>query len=446
MSERGIKVDVEGMLNCADEDKIKQGIMIENLHKIVGYEINPNSPKQLAEYFYTEMGIKAYKKRNQKGEYNITTDVDAMKRISRRGFPAAQVLLDIRGLGKRISTYLDIRKVDKDGRYRSSYKPVGAETGRLSSGETIFGTGGNQQNWPHDLLRFFVFDEGYLGYSIDLSQIENRIVAYVGGVLTQIKVFESGGDMHKMTASVILDKPYAEVSAEEGSSPIGDGKKSERDWGKKGNHAINYDTGYKTFALKNEIPEAQAKYILAKIHRGYPEIRNSYQAKIINMLKANRTVTNPYGRNRLFLGPIHPSYPTVSKSSCMATYREAFAHFPQSTCADKINDQGLNYIYYNQNLFGCVELLSQVHDSVVFQIPLSEPWQKHAEIVNLIKDSLETPIQYKGLRIDTPADVAIGLNMCKKDMLEIKSKDVSSDNSKLADQIKGTYNRLKGKK
>jgi len=65
----------------------------------------------------------------------------------------------------------DIGKVDKDGRYRSSYKPVGAETGRLSSGKTIFGTGGNQQNWPHDLLRFFLFDEGYLGYSIDLSQI-----------------------------------------------------------------------------------------------------------------------------------------------------------------------------------------------------------------------------------------------------------------------------------
>jgi DNA polymerase I len=110
-------------------------------------------------------------------------------------------MLDIRSLSKRISTYLNIGKVDIDGRYRSSYKPVGAETGRLSSGETIFGTGGNQQNWPHDLLRFFFFDEGYIGYSIDLSQIENRIVAYVGGVLSQIEAFEQGIDLHRLTAS-----------------------------------------------------------------------------------------------------------------------------------------------------------------------------------------------------------------------------------------------------
>jgi len=189
MSERGIRVDVQGMMEYKESQQEKLDQLAEDLNREVGYEINYNSPPQMIQYFYTECGIKPYFNRKT---HKMTSDVDALKRIfrqNRKGSQAARLMLDIRSLSKRISTYLNIGKVDKDGRYRSSYKPVGAETGRLSSGETIFGTGGNQQNWPHDLLRFFLFDEGYIGYSLDLSQIENRIVAYVGGIISQIKAF-----------------------------------------------------------------------------------------------------------------------------------------------------------------------------------------------------------------------------------------------------------------
>jgi len=63
--------------------------------------------------------------------------------------------------------------------------------------------------------------------------------------------------------------------------------------------------------------------------------------KIIqNMLKSNRTVVNLFGRTRLFLGPIFPSYSTP-KGACEDTYRQAYAHMAQSTCADKINEQGV---------------------------------------------------------------------------------------------------------
>jgi len=446
MAERGIKVDVDGIIKYAKKEQVKLDILIEQLHKEVGYAINHNSPKQLMKYFYNELKIKPYKKRNSKGKYVPTTDVDAMKRLARQGIQAAQIMLDIRGLSKRISTYLNIKKVDKDGRYRSSYKPVGAETGRLSSGETIFGTGGNQQNWPHDLLKFFVFDEGYLGYSIDLSQIENRIVAYVGGVISQIEAFEQGIDLHRMTASVIFGKPYDEILSEDGSSTLGDGRQSERFYGKKGNHATNYDVGYKTFALKNELTERDAKYLIEKIHKGYPQIRGGFHLTIQNMLKKNRTVTNLMGRNRLFLGPIIPSHPGVSRSACLATYREAYAQLPQSTTADKINEQGLEYIYYNQDLFKPVELLAQVHDSVVFQIPLSIPWIEHARMIKLIKDSLETPLYWKGVKIPIPADVTIGLDMCKDNMIEYKSKDIPDDLHTLAVKIELAYKKLRRNK
>ncbi|MCK4814419.1 hypothetical protein KA005_01510, partial [bacterium] len=316
------------------------------------------------------------------------------------------------------------------------------ETGRLSSGETIFGTGGNQQNWPHDLLRFFLFDEGYIGYSFDLSQIENRIVAYVGGVISQIEAFENGLDLHKLTASVILGKPYDEISSVDGSSDLGDGRQSERFWGKKGNHAINYDVGYKTSALKWEMPEADAKYVIETIHRGYPQIRGGYHVVIQNMLRKDRTITNLFGRNRLFLGPVISSFPSVPKSACEATYREGYAQLPQSTTADKINEQGLEYVYYNQDLFRPIELLSQTHDAIGFQIPLSCPWEQHAEMLLLIKKSLEQPLYWHGTEIKTPCDLSIGFNMCKEDMKELKSKDIPNSASFLADKLKGIHDDL----
>jgi len=442
MSERGIRIDVEGMMKYKEQQQAELDKLADELNREVGHEINYNSPEQLKHYFYEELGLRPYVNRKTGKK---TTDIDALKRIYRSGGPgskAARLMLDIRSLSKRISTYLNIGKVDQDGRYRSSYKPVGAETGRISSGETIFGTGGNQQNWPHDLLRFFLADEGYILYSMDLSQIENRIVAYVGGVVSQIEAFEQGIDLHRLTASIIFDKPYDQISSKDGSSSLGDGRQSERYWGKKGNHAINYNVGYKTFALTNEMPEGEAKYVLEKIHKGYPQIRNGYHQVIQNMLKKNRTVVNLMGRRRLFLGPIIPSPPNVPRSACENTYREAYAHLPQSTTADKINEHGVEYVYYNQHLFKPIELLTQIHDAIVFQIPLSIPWEEHARMLLLIKESLEQPLYWHDREIKTPADLSIGFNMCKEEMKELKSKEVPTDIGKLADLLRKIYYEL----
>jgi len=753
MGERGIRIDVSGMMEYEKDQTAILNEKSAELKSIVGRDINPNSPKQLMDYFYKELGNKAYKKKNATGQYNDSIDIDALKRLVRQGgsaSEAARVMLDIRSLSKRISTYLNIGKVDKDGRYRSSYKPAGAKTGRLSSGETIFGLGGNQQNYPHDLLRFFLFDKGYIGYSFDLSQIENRIVAYTGGVLAQIEAFEQGIDLHTLTASIIFRKPYNQISKEDGSSTLGDGRQSERYWGKKckfrhcevltqtgwvgigkayetkckiaqwskegnisfedpsswfvdkysgdsivienqriyqestpdhkmplyydgrfidksvkeypksgkyraplsgtfnegtlhlpdsivmlmvafqadgswqgneirfhlskdrkikriraildlsdiiysenngtflistknkvcglisllmgreklfgswlfeltqeslltfieelhhwdgytdgqsneyfttnlnnavwvqtiahlvdkaanighqdnsknssfgnkmlyrvsirnstmpatsaidrhtkvvidesiycptmpsgyfmcrergiisvtgnSNHGINYDESYKKFALVNEITETEAKQILEEVHRGYPQIRNGYHTMIQDMLKSSRTVTNLFGRTRLFLGPVYESYPNTPRYACTETFRQAYAHFAQSTCADKVNEQGIEYIYYNQNLFKPIELLAQIHDSIVFQIPLTIKWTEQAKMLLLIKQSLETPLIWHEREIPTPVDLAIGLNMNKEIMEELKSKDIPNNIEKLAENLQLIYNKLK---
>jgi ferredoxin len=142
------------------------------------------------------------------------------------------------------------------------------------------------------------------------------------------------------------------------------------------------------------------------------------------------------------MGPIIPNPPSIPLAQCQATYREGYAQLPQSTTADKINKQGVEFIYFNQQWFKDVELLTQVHDSVVFQIPLSIPWKQHAEILLRIKKSLETPMYWRGTEVKVPADLCIGFNMCKDLMFEMKSKEIPNNIETLASKLEEVHNDL----
>lgn len=424
MEERGIRVDVEGMKAEAGRLETEVRKLEEQLNSKAGMELNAKSSKQVMNYFYVIKGHKPYLHKGRP-----TTNDMAMKRLIRKGFKEAKLVQQIRKYYKLMSNYLDIEKVDSDGRLRCSYNPVGTRFSRLSSSANIFGTGMNMQNWPHSMLKFLLADDGYVYYSYDLSQFENRIVAYVGNVVPMIEAFEAGRDVHSLTAGLILGKPPDEISNEDGSSTIGDGTHSERFWGKKSNHGLNYDLGYKNFALNLEIPEREAKWIVEKYHSIYPGVRQNYHAMVRRQLSENRTLTNLLGRKTLFLGEWGDSL-----------FKEAYACIPQGTCGDVINRRGVCYIYYDQDQFKDVELLIQVHDSVGFQIPLSTSWTDHARILLSIKRSLETPLKWKDREFVVPADLTMGLSFAGGK--EFKHKNFPATEEALAKELEKAYERL----
>ena len=373
----GIKVDKTGMFKEQEESLRQVKELSEKFSSITG-GILYSSPKQLAQYFYITKGIPPFIE-----EGRITTNIRALHYMLK--FPKireeVQLLLKLRRIAKRLSTYLDLDKIDEDGRLRCSYNPVGTKFGRMSSSKNIFGTGLNLQNVPANVCEYLVADDDYIIYSIDLSQYENRIVAYVGNITPMIEVFESGRDSHKMTASLLFNKSYDEISDEPGSSKLGDGEHSERDWGKIGNHAFNYGLGYKRAAQYYEISTTESKFLHDKVHQVYPGIENGYWAYIQSCLRKNRQVENLMGRKVLFLGKWTDQL-----------LHEAYCCLPQSTCADVIDERGIQFIYYNTApYFKPVELLTQVHDSIAIQIPLWIDIKDHARVLIDIKNSLETP-------------------------------------------------------
>lgn len=382
MMERGIKVDVQAMK--AEYFKLgeEQKNIEYQLEKICGEGFNPRSQKDLHAYFYGKKHLKPYRKRKADGTMGVSYDETAMKRIIRKGYKEAKMIQEVKHLNKTRSNYLDVAKVDIDGRYRCAFNPVGTMFSRLASKANIFGTGGNMQNWAKPLRRFWHVDDGYVGYAIDLSQAENRIVAYEGKVLPMIEAFETGKDVHTLTAQLIMRQILgAEMAANtdpRSLCPLGDGTHKWRDWGKKANHGFNYDWGYKAFALRNEMPEKDGEAVYNGYHSSYPEIQDRYHANIRKALHATRTVTNLRGRKTLFLSDLNDT-----------TYKAAYSCIPQGTVGDIMNEQAIEYIYFDQYTFHNVELMLQVHDEIIFQIPISIGWEEHARLLTLILRSLE---------------------------------------------------------
>jgi len=272
------------------------------------------------------------------------------------------------------------------------------------------------QNWPHPLLRFLLADEGYILYNVDLEQADSRVVAYIAPEPTMIMAFENNEDIHTISAAGIWNKNIEDITKEEGECPLCNdpeicGHEGERFWGKKAGHSFNYLLGYRQFSYLFEIPERESKLIRMGYLRTYPGLQvywNWLQSELHN----GRVLTDCYGWTRRFVERWGPEL-----------FKQASSFIPRSTVASKINFDGILNIWDDSSL-DKVELLGQVHDSVMFQIPIKVGWDYHVKALKKIKEYIETPIVWKGREFVIPVGVSMGLNL--RDT--IKLKEITRDN------------------
>lgn len=402
MQNKGIRVNTKKMKELSLQAEQTMLALSGKINAEVGYQLNPASSKQCMEYFYDERGQKAYtktvkdKKTGERKQVK-TVDVKALRRLSAKGFEVASLILDYRKLYKLRGTYLEM-KLDDDGRMRCSYNPVGTRYGRISSSKTIWGTGANLLNQPKGMKMLMYPEDGYIFVNIDLSQAENRCVAYMWGVRKMIEAFETGADVHCATASSIFNKPPEEISDEEGSTDIGNGTLSERDIGKRANHAFNYGLSAQAFSINNEIELSAAQNIYAKYHARYPEIHAAHRA-IQEQISRQKIMINAYGRKYYMLRRFGPDL-----------FEAAYAFGPQSTVADKLNRDGFMPVYYDQKNFHDVILINQVYDSVVFEYPIAKI-ASLPHICALICKRLEAPVPNGTHSFVIPPDVSVGMQL-----------------------------------
>lgn len=406
MSVNGIPIDVEGLRAAGVACEANTEELQKELNAMCGAPLNVNSPPAVATYFYIKKKLKPHTKKGA-----ITTDDKALKMIALKGHREASLILDIRHLRKMKGTYFDM-VVDADNRLRCSFNPVGTKQGRISSSSTIFDTGGNLQNQPKEMQALMHADPGQIVISMDLAQAENRVVAYEAGELRMIEAFENGIDIHTQTAALIYKVAIEDVT------------KELRAGGKRANHGLNYDLGAKTFALYYQIPQHEADFVVNTYHMVYPGVRRWHGA-IKEQLAHDRTLTNPLGRKRTFLGFWGPEL-----------WKEAYSYIPQSAVADVLNYYGVVFVYQRQDLFPEVTLLNQVHDSLKFQMPLSCGALRIVSVIRTIMENLEVPLTIRGRSFSIPADTKLGLTMDENSALEWKAKKMhTTDDGVLAEEL-----------
>lgn len=437
MQTKGMKVNhflleetKQEVLNKAAEYQLE-------LNKLVGYPLNVNSSKQCAEYFYQKLGFPLIINTKTK---KTTTDDKAMQRLVRGtaknpGNRQAKLVQEIRGLQKLHNTYLDI-SFDEDSRMRGAYNPRGTKFGRLSSSKTIFNTGMNFQNLPPEFKKFLVTDDDYILLEVDKRQAEWVIVAYFSNDVNMIAAIEKGLDVHSYTASLMFSLPIEVVKHDD--KLIGHSTDVEiiqklreedfllqkyltekwprsmslRQCGKKSNHGLNYDEGYFQFALQNEITPKEAKPIIDMYHNDcYPGIRKSYEV-IKRSLQKDRTLTNCFNRKIRFMGEWGPEL-----------WKSAYSCIPQSTVVDSLN-QGMVRIYNDPILTKTwnIDILAQVHDSILFQIPISvvKDEKIFLALLQKIYEYISPTLSYNGNSFKIATDSKIGFNWGEKNSTNIE--------------------------
>ena len=365
--------------------------------------LNPRSYKQLQEFFYSALALPPVYS-FKKGVKRVSTDRDALEKLEEKYLyarPIVNCILSIRDLAKQREVF--DTEIDPDRRHRSSYNIAGTETGRPSSSENAFGTGGNAQNIRPSLRYVFVADAGKKICVIDLEQVEARDVGFFQGCLfgdwTFLDACESG-DLHTNNARLVWPELKWGEDAQANrriAEQIFYRDFSYRDMAKRGGHLSNYYGGAATMARALKIPLAIAQEFHLRYNHGpncaYPGFQRWWNWTATQIQTSHRIVT-PFGRERLFFG--RPGDDT--------TLREAIAFLPQSTTADRMN-LGLWRIW---RYMPEVELLAQTYDSVTFQYDESADEQEIiGRALELIRVELRAP---NGRSYVVPGEAKVGWN------------------------------------
>jgi len=325
----------------------------QEAYLLAGQPFNLNSPKQIQEILFGQLGLPV-KKKTPGGA--PSTDEDVLQQLA-LDYPLPKILLDYRGMAKLKSTYTDKlpRMVDPaTGRVHTSYNQAVAVTGRLASSDP------NLQNIPvrseegRRIREAFIAPPGSRIVSADYSQIELRIMAHLSGDANLLRAFEAGEDVHRATAAEIFACTPLEVTSEQ------------RRYAKVINFGLIY--GMSAFGLASQlnIERGAAQAYMERYFERYPGVAR-YMERTREAAKQQGYVETVFGR-RLWL----PEINAANGQRRQGAERAAINAPMQGTAADLIKLATIAVHRWLQKEKMQTLLIMQVHDELVLEVPQAE--------------------------------------------------------------------------
>ena len=398
---RGIRIDPALKQTMILEFEQKQGRLQHVLNRMANAvwekDLNPNSPAQLKEFFYTIMKLPVQTKRGANGKHVPSTDREALEKL-RPYFlsrPIINAILALRDHTKLLSVLRS--GVDNDGRIRASYNVAGTETGRWSSSANAFGRGTNLQNITEKLRTIFVADPGMKFAYIDLEQAESRAVAAIVyqlfGESEYLDACESG-DLHTTVCRMVWNKLAWTGELRHDKNKIAGANFyrdfSYRDMAKRGGHGTNYYGTPYTMARHLKVETEVMQRFQTSYFDAFPGIRKWHHA-VARQLQLQGYITTLLGRKRFFFG----------RRNDDTTLREAIAFNPQSTVGDILNLGA--WRVWKANI---VQMLGQIHDAILIQYPEDQ----EDSIIPKVLERITVPIPLGNRELIIPAEAQTGWN------------------------------------
>tara|TARA_B100001750_G_scaffold161052_1_gene129906 strand:- start:490 stop:2133 length:1644 start_codon:yes stop_codon:yes gene_type:complete len=382
MERHGIKVDRAQLARLSEEFASETARLEKEIHGIAEREFTVGSPKQLGEVLFDQLGYKGGKK-GKSGQYS--TDQSVLERLSADGAEIADKVLEWRQLAKLKSTYTDALQQainPETGRVHTSYSLVGAQTGRLSS------TDPNLQNIPirteigRQIREAFVARDGNVLLAADYSQIELRLAAHMADVPSLKEAFANGEDIHSRTASEMFGEVNRDTRAR----------------AKTINFAILYGISRWGLAGRLGVEADEAQAMIDTYFQRFPGIQK-YIVRTLEQVRECGYSETLFGRKTWF-----PRIGSKNQAERQGSERAAINAPIQGTSADIIKRAMVRMMPALEAAgLAHVQMLLQVHDELVFELPENDVDAARKVIENVMVSAAEPSV-----KLDVPLGVDIG--------------------------------------
>ena len=387
MERNGVKLD-ENFLAAYSEQLNEELIATRTkIFETANTEFNMDSPKQLGEVLFDQMGIPYKGKKTKTGQY--ATGEDKLMTYA-KDYPIVHDILEYRQIAKLRSTYVDAlpKLIDpKTGRVHTTFSQATAATGRLSS------VNPNLQNIPIRTERgrkvrqaFVPGGEEYIFMAADYSQIELRLIAELSGDAAMLEAFNQGLDIHAATAAKVFDVPLEKVTREMRSNA------------KTVNFGIIYGVSAFGLSQQTNLSRTESKEVIESYFKTYPGIKK-YMDENVELAREKGYVTTILGRKRI-LKDIN------SRNAILRGHAERNAiNTPvQGSAADMIKLAMID-IHAAMKERGMQSMMTlQVHDELVFDALKSEQEELEVLVVEKMQSALPC------LKVPIIAEVGTGTN------------------------------------
>ncbi len=384
IEDRGMRLDA-GLL------KEMSGLLEGELRKLqkeifldVGHEFNIESPKQLGDVLFDEIGLPAARK-TKTGYSTAKAVLDDL----RDAHPVVGKVLEYRELAKLKSTYVDALPGlvnPRTGRIHTTLSQTVAATGRLSSSNP------NLQNIPvrdergRQIRNAFVAGSpDMILLAADYSQIELRVLAHICGDEFMMEAFEKEEDIHTATAAQMFEVNLDDVTP------------SMRRVAKTTNFGIIYGITAVGLAMRTDLSRTEAGELIESYFKKYPAVRQYMDSTIAAAYRDGYVSTLLNRRRRM------PELKSRVYAKRLAGERMAINMPIQGTAAEIMKIAMINMDRrLTEDGFRAIMIL-QVHDELLFELPGSEA----ERLADAARDVMSKAFE---LNVPLKVDVSVGPN------------------------------------